>query len=226
MQTTFEFGKLGVIGVRREDKSKWERRTSITPEQMAKFITKFPYLKFVVQPSENRVFRDNEYVKAGAMISEDLSECSTIFGVKEVPIPLLIPKKTYVYFSHTIKAQEQKMLALDTILQRNIRLIDYEKITDDEGKRLVAFGKFAGNAGALDFLCGMGKYLLNLDYSSIFLNISPAYSYKNLVKAKETVADLSDSLSDGGIPKAIAPIIFAITGAGNSYFVRNLSYPK
>jgi len=48
------------------------------------------------------------------------------------------------------------MPALDAILQKNIRLIDYEKITDEKGQRLIAFGKYAGIAGAIDFLKGFG----------------------------------------------------------------------
>jgi alpha-aminoadipic semialdehyde synthase len=48
------------------------------------------------------------------------------------------------------------MPALDTILKSNIRLIDYEKIADKTGNRLIAFGKYAGMAGAIDFLKGLG----------------------------------------------------------------------
>jgi alpha-aminoadipic semialdehyde synthase len=48
------------------------------------------------------------------------------------------------------------MPALDLMLENNIRLIDYEKITDDSNSRLIAFGKYAGIAGAIDFLKGFG----------------------------------------------------------------------
>jgi len=209
-----EPGKLGVIGIRKEDKSKWERRASITPKTVAKLLQEFPYLKFIVQPSENRIFKDSEYQKAGAIISEDLSECSTIFGVKEVPIASLIPNKTYVYFSHVIKAQEYNMPTLDEILQKKIRLIDYEKITDEAGRRLVAFGKFAGNAGAIDFLAGLGRYFLNLGYSTPFLNASYAYTYKHLEKGKEMLQDVGELVENQGIPKSFAPLVFAITGSG------------
>jgi alpha-aminoadipic semialdehyde synthase len=209
-----EFGKLGVIGIRKEDKSKWERRTSITPATVAKLLAEYPFLKFIVQPSENRIFRDGEYLKAGAHISEDLSECSTIFGVKEVPIASLIPNKTYVYFSHVIKAQEYNMPTLDEILQKKIRLVDYEKITDEAGQRLVAFGKFAGNAGCMDFLAGLGRYFLNLGFSTPFLNASFAYTYKNLEKGKEMLKDVGELIENTGVPKPFAPFIFAITGSG------------
>lgn len=84
------------------------------------------------------------YLNAGAVVQEDISSASVIFGVKQVPIDALIPDKTYCFFSHTIKAQESNMPLLDAILEKNIRLFDYERIVDENGQRLVAFGKYAG----------------------------------------------------------------------------------
>ena len=55
-----------------------------------------------------------------------------------------------MFFSHVIKAQPYSMPLLDMILQKNISLYDYECITEkglDDTKRLVAFGRFAGQAG-------------------------------------------------------------------------------
>lgn len=54
----------------------------------------------------------------GAVIEEDLSEAELIIGVKSVPIDLLLPDKTYAFFSHTIKAQKDNMPLLDTILEK------------------------------------------------------------------------------------------------------------
>lgn len=51
------------------------------------------------------IFELKSYIDAGAMIREDISDASVIFGVKQVPIDALIPGKTYCFFSHTIKAQ-------------------------------------------------------------------------------------------------------------------------
>jgi len=58
------------------------------------------------------------YVNAGAVIQEDISEASVVFGVKQVPVDLLLPNKTYCMFSHTIKAQEANMPLLDAILEK------------------------------------------------------------------------------------------------------------
>jgi len=82
-------------------------------------------LKVIVQPSTRRVFTDDEYRSVGAIVAEDLSECRAVVAVKEVPIDLLLPSKTYVFFSHTIKAQPYNMPLLDSLLERQVRLVHH-----------------------------------------------------------------------------------------------------
>lgn len=106
---------------------------------------------------------------AGANIQEDISDANVIFGVKQVPVDALIPGKTYCMFSHTIKAQETNMALLDAILEKNIRLIDYERIIDESGQRQVAFGKYAGVAGMVNVLHGLGLRLLALGHHTPFM---------------------------------------------------------
>jgi alpha-aminoadipic semialdehyde synthase len=72
------------------------------------------------------------------------------------------------------------MPMLDQFLKKNVRLIDYEKITDVNKNRLIAFGEYAGIAGAIDYLAGFGHYLLKAGFSTPFLNISFSYKYFNL----------------------------------------------
>ncbi|KAI1239373.1 hypothetical protein IHE44_0012492 [Lamprotornis superbus] len=130
--------------MRREDVNAWERRAPLAPKHV-KELTKMGY-KVLVQPSNRRAIHEKEYVKAGAIIQEDISEASLIIGVKRPPEDKLIPKKNYAFFSHTIKAQEANMPLLDEILRQEIRLFDYEKMVDHKGMRVVAFGKWAGVA--------------------------------------------------------------------------------
>jgi alpha-aminoadipic semialdehyde synthase len=59
------------------------------------------------------------------VIQEDMSEASLVIGVKAVPIDLLIPDKTYAFFSHTIKAQEANMPLLDAILEK-VKLLTHK----------------------------------------------------------------------------------------------------
>lgn len=61
------------------------------------------------------------------------------------------------------------MSLLDAILEKNIRLIDYEKLTDHDGQRVVAFGKYAGVAGMVNILHGLGLRLLALGHHTPFM---------------------------------------------------------
>lgn len=69
------------------------------------------------------------------------------------------------------------MPALQAILKNNIRLIDYEKITDQDNNRLIAFGKYAGMAGAIDFLKGLGEYIMQMGISTPLLHCNCSYKY-------------------------------------------------
>lgn len=105
-----------VMAIRREDINVWERRAPIAPSHVAELVNKG--VKVLVQPSTRRAYTMDEYERAGAVITEDLSPASLIIGVKAVPIDLLLPDKTYAFFSHTIKAQEANMPLLDAMLEK------------------------------------------------------------------------------------------------------------
>lgn len=135
------------IGIIREGKVPPDSRVPLTPEQCA-FLNKTGEVEIIVQPSPNRCFEDKDYEAVGITLRDDLTDCDILMGVKEVPIDLLIPNKTYFFFSHTIKKQAYNKKLLQSILEKNIRLIDYEVLTNEKSQRLIAFGKFAGMVGA------------------------------------------------------------------------------
>ena len=162
-QTMVDVPNQGTIGILRECKNKWERRCSLTPGEVVQIVAKG--IRVLVQPSSIRCYSDDEFIDAGAIIQEDMNDASVIFGVKEVPIANLLAGKTYFFFSHTIKAQDYNMPLLDKLRELNIRMVDFECIREPkvDGKipeRLVAFGRYAGIAGAFDFLRGIGEFLL------------------------------------------------------------------
>uniref|UniRef100_A0A671FMA8 Alpha-aminoadipic semialdehyde synthase, mitochondrial n=1 Tax=Rhinolophus ferrumequinum TaxID=59479 RepID=A0A671FMA8_RHIFE len=163
-----------VMAVRREDVNAWERRAPLAPRHV-KGITNLGY-KVLIQPSNRRAIHDKEYVKAGGILQEDISEACLILGVKRPPEDKLIPKKTYAFFSHTIKAQEANMGLLDEILKQEIRLIDYEKMVDHRGIRVVAFGQWAGVAGMINILHGMGLRLLALGHHTPFMGAQEIFN--------------------------------------------------
>jgi saccharopine dehydrogenase (NAD+, L-lysine-forming) len=140
------------IGILRESKKPRDERTPLSPEQCGSLVNKYIDLDIIVQSSDIRCFKDEEYLNAGIPVKKDLSDCDVLMGVKEVNTDELIPDKTYMFFSHTIKKQEHNKNLLKTILKKNIRLIDYEVLTDINGFRVVGFGRFAGLVGAYNGL--------------------------------------------------------------------------
>ena len=135
------------IGVIREGKVPPDHRVALTPQQCDLVKAQFD-VDVVVQPSPIRKYADAEYAAAGITLQEDLSDCDLIIGVKEVPIEMLIPGKSYMFFSHTFKKQPYNAKLLRAILDRKIRLIDYEVIKGINKKRLIGFGRYAGIVGA------------------------------------------------------------------------------
>ncbi|KAJ8667132.1 hypothetical protein QAD02_008794 [Eretmocerus hayati] len=202
-----------VIAIRREDQSVWERRAALAPANVRRLVR--AGVKVIVQPSNRRAYPAQAYLSAGASVQEDISSASVIFGVKQVPIDQLIPSKTYCFFSHTIKAQESNMPMLDAVLEKKIRLLDYEKLTDDNGQRLVAFGKYAGVAGMVNILHGLGLRLLALGHHTPFMHIGPAHNYRNSGMARQAIRDAGYEIALGAMPKSIGPLTFVFTGSGN-----------
>ena len=144
------------IGLIREGKNPPDSRAPLTPQQCV-FITENYPLEMVVQPSPGRCYADEEYREAGIILQESLDDCDVLMGVKEVPVDQLIHRKTYLFFSHTIKEQVYNRKLLQTILQKKIQLIDYEVLTNEDGERLIAFGRFAGMVGAHNALYAYGE---------------------------------------------------------------------
>ncbi len=103
--------------------------------------------RIFVQPSPTRCFTDSEYSDEGIELTENLNHCDVLLGVKEVKTQYLLQNKTYFFFSHTIKKQSYNKGLLQSILEKKIRLIDYEMLTDGRGVRIIGFGRWAGLAG-------------------------------------------------------------------------------
>jgi len=143
-----------------------ENRAPFSPTQISNILDKFPNLKIIVQPSKRRCFKDEDYLKSGAKITDDLSSADIIFGVKEVEISTLIKNKTYLFFSHTSKVHQYigqvindkaviyKKELLKEMIKKNITLIDYENLRDVSGEayRYLGFGRFAGIIGTYNTL--------------------------------------------------------------------------
>ncbi len=144
------------IGVVREGKTPPDQRVPLTPTQCSELKRSYPDVELVVESSEVRRITDDEYRAEGIDVVKDLSGCDVLLGVKEVPLNELIPDTTYLFFSHTYKLQPYNAKLLRTIVDKRIRLIDYELIKRANGRRVIGFGRWAGIVGAYNGLRAWG----------------------------------------------------------------------
>ncbi len=145
------------IGIIREDKIPHDERVPLAPEQCRELLDSDPDLRIEVQISPIRRYLNEEYDALGIPLVEKPQDCDVLMGVKEVPIEKLLPNNTYLFFSHTIKKQEYNKKLLQAVLEKNIRLIDYETLVNKRGSRLLGFGRFAGIVGAYNAFFAWGQ---------------------------------------------------------------------
>lgn len=185
-----------LIGIIREEKNPPDNRTALTPQQCRQLQQLYPNVEVYVQPSELRCYTNAEYLDAGIPLTEDMSQCHILFGVKEVPKHKLLPDKQYLFFSHTIKKQPYNQSLLQTVLQKNIQLIDYECLRFANGKRIIGFGRFAGIVGAHNGLQAYGK-------KTGAFTLPAAHNCKDF----ETIKQIYQTLQ-------LPPLKIVLTGAG------------
>jgi len=184
------------IGILRETKAPADNRVPLTPLQCKQLELKFKGITVFVQSSKDRCFTDKEYEKAGVRLRQDITHCDVLLGVKEVNPENLIPDKTYLFFSHTIKKQPYNRNLLMTVLKKRVRLIDYETLIGSDGIRLIGFGRWAGLVGAYN---GIRAYCIRNHIS----DLTPAHRFKrlqNMIKLASTVK--------------LPPMKIAVTGGG------------
>lgn len=202
------------IGIRLEDKYVMERRVAITPPHAQKLI-KEEGLEILVEPSDKRIFSDDEFEQAGAKLTSDLSIAPVIFGVKEMPIDFFETQKTYVFFSHVIKGQSYNMPMLKRMMEKKCTLIEYERVADDKGRRLIFFGRFAGLAGMINSLWSLGQRLKVQGIENSFSELKQSHKYHSLEEAKAQISAIGEEISKNGLPKELCPLTIGFTGYGN-----------
>ena len=198
------------IGVIRETKNPPDKRVPLSPEKCAKLKQNFPEVELVVQSSNIRAFKDEEYSELGVNIVQDVSDCDVLLGVKEVKKEELLPHKTYFFFSHTIKEQPYNRDLLQKILDLKIKMIDYEALTYPKNGRILGFGRYAGIVGAYNAFLAFG-------IKSNSYNLKPAnecHDYKELKQELKKVKLPNDYKiiisGDGRVGKGAEEIIHAI----------------
>jgi alanine dehydrogenase len=170
--------ELKKIGILRETRNPPDRRVPLIPDQVIDLEKKYPFARFLVQPSDDRCYADDEYRNLDISIEEDLSGCDILMGVKEVDRNAIIPGKTYMFFTHVSKKQPHNRTLFKTMVNSRISVIDYEFLTTDAGERVVAFGRYAGLVGAYNALRAHG-------IRTGRFGLKPAYRCRDLDEMKE-----------------------------------------
>ncbi|KAH7905556.1 Saccharopine dehydrogenase-domain-containing protein [Hygrophoropsis aurantiaca] len=225
------------IGIRREDPSRiWERRCPVTPDAVHELVHK-DNVNVLIQDCDRRVFPVDQFVKAGAQVHSTLEPAQIILGIKETPLNELITTpvsasisslaktatstaRTHLMFSHTTKGQAYNMELLSRFLGTNAqasllpRLIDYEMLTGEDGKRTVGFGWFAGVAGALESLSALAQAHLELGVASPFLHTPRPHTHPSVHSLRAALRAVGQEIIQDGTPKSLGPFVIGLTGNG------------
>lgn len=200
------------VGILRETKG-FEHRTPLVPSDVEWLVKRGVTVE--VESSPHRAFQDGEYSACGARIVEKIENAGLLVGIKEPRVNDLHTNKAYMVFSHTAKGQPCNMPLLNACIRKKITLIDYEKIVDLYGSRLVFFGRFAGICGMVDSLHYLGRKLTARGIENPFAFIKPAFQYGSLDELKEDLDKVGQRIKTGGFVDELTPFIIGITGHGN-----------
>ncbi len=207
--------------VRKEHKNHFEKRTPLTPDAVKKLIS--THHKVDVERSDIRIFEDSAYASSGAEMKATPSEHQLVIGIKEPPVASIQEGQVHIAFSHTIKGQDYNMPLLQKFLDQKATLFDYETIVNERGARTIAFGRFAGIAGAIDTLAIAGEKLELINKASDIQKIKQTVKYIGIDDIKQQFAQLN---LQKGEPVRILVVGTGNVGKGAEEVCRWLKLPK
>ena len=212
MRTHLAMSELrDALGILKETKNRFERRVPLIPEELKQLIAEGVEVR--VERSSNRAFEDREFEAVGCVLVDDATDCRFIMGVKEVKTSQVKPGQTVMCFSHTIKGQSHNMPLLQHFIDVGASLVDYEVVVDDQGVRQVAFGRYAGLAGAHETLWTLGHRMRELGHDSPLARLKHAVDYKDLRTMADETWEAVEALRREG-PEAFSPFVVAVSGEG------------
>jgi alpha-aminoadipic semialdehyde synthase len=200
------------IGLRKEEKA-FETRVPLVPNHVRLLHEKYG-IDFVLEPSNQRAFSEDEYDIE--VIPLKGSGVPVVMGIKEMPIDIFEKDVVYIFFSHTIKGQSSNMPMLKRIMDVGATLIDYERVVDEKGRRLIYFGNWAGMAGISDTLRVLGDRLESMGITpNPFAEMKTTLEIKELDELKEEFELLGERIKEQGLPEELTPFVIGFAGYGN-----------
>ncbi len=128
-----------------------EERVGITPDGVARLCARG--FDVTLEESPTRILPSGDFAQAGAGIAPEGSwpeapREAIIFGLKELPEDGTPLPHRHIMFGHAFKGQSAGQVLLDRFASGGGALYDLEYLVDADGRRVAAFGYWAGYAGA------------------------------------------------------------------------------
>ncbi|MEU0069491.1 saccharopine dehydrogenase [Streptomyces sp. NPDC006332] len=128
-----------------------ERRAPLVPEDAARLVAQG--VEITVEEAPQRAFPLADYVAAGCRTAPSGSWTEAprdhyVLGLKELPDEPDHLAHRHIYFGHAYKGQTGARELLGRFTSAGGALLDLEYLTDEDGRRLAAFGYWAGYVGA------------------------------------------------------------------------------
>src|SRR6056297_3074964 len=128
-----------------------EERVGLTPEGAKALMEKG--FSVTVEDSARRAIPSEGYRAAGCDIAPEASwpeapQDAVIFGLKELPEDGTPLRHRHIMFGHAYKGQHSGAALLARFAKGGGTLYDLEYLVDADGRRVAAFGYWAGYAGA------------------------------------------------------------------------------
>lgn len=135
----------------RDEARSTERRSPLVPADAAAFVAEGG--RVTVERSAKRIFADADYAEAGCEMAESgawtgAPQGALVLGVKELPPEPGTLSGQFAHFAHLFKEQRGWQSELARFTRGGATLHDLEYLTDDTGRRVAAFGYWAGWIGA------------------------------------------------------------------------------
>ncbi|SNY90549.1 saccharopine dehydrogenase (NAD+, L-lysine forming) [Cohaesibacter sp. ES.047] len=209
------------IWLRDEDRST-ERRTALTPKNARILIEQG--FDLTVERSDKRAFPDKDYEKVGCTLADprswvDAPSDTVVLGLKELAeTPSELPHRM-IHFAHIYKDQTGWEKEMARFVNGGGLLYDIEFLVGEDGRRVAAFGYWAGWMGAA---LGVHRLLERRAGKNIITNgVSPFESQSDIIDKLKALADEVD----GPMPNAIVVGAKGRSGTGASECLEAVGLP-
>ena len=158
-----------------------EHRCPIVPQNIKQLIQSGFII--YVETSLNRIYADIEYEIEGAIITKEpwynkKFQSGLIIGLKEIPNMEKLDSHKHIYFSHSYKNQNNCYTTLEAFSKSNSIIYDFEFLLDENNKRIIAFGFYAGFVGCC---LGLMQYYTKINKHQNINNLIPYKSQLELL---------------------------------------------